>query len=146
MLMLKAPHNPAPVLWHQDAAVWDENTFDHLPVIVALDDFLPDNGCLEVVPCSHRRGPLGLGWNENTRRIASECAGEIARGAVKVELKAGDAVFFHGLLLHGSGGNATAGSRRSLTMAFFPGDLPALSAKTGSENAPQVVPLKKATA
>ena len=36
MLMLKAPFNPAPVQWHQDAAVWDEGTYDHITAIVAV--------------------------------------------------------------------------------------------------------------
>ncbi len=138
MLMLKAPHNPAPVLWHQDAAVWEEGTFDHVSAIVALDDFRSDNGCLEVLPGSHRRGPLGLGWSENTSRIAAECREEIEHRAVQVDLKAGDAVLLHGLLLHGSGGNYSDSSRRSLTVAFFPGDLASVSVK-GGEQAPQML-------
>ena len=140
MLMLKAPRNPAPVPWHQDAAVWNEGTFDHLSAIVALDDFRHDNGCLEVVPGSHRRGPLGLGWSENTARIAAECREEIERRAVEVDLKAGEAVLLHGLLLHGSGGNPSDASRRSLTVAFFPGDLSRVSVK-GGEQAPQMLRL-----
>ena len=137
MLMLKAPYNPAPVLWHQDAAVWDEGTFEHLSAIVAVDDFLPDNGCLEVVPGSHRLGPVGLGWEDNTARIQENCRRAITEDAVRVDLKAGDAVLFHGLLLHGSPGNASAQTRRSLTVAFFSGDLRAVSTK-GGEQAPQV--------
>lgn len=137
MLMLKAPYNPAPVLWHQDAAVWDEGTFEHLSAIVALDDFLLDNGCLEVIPGSHRQGPLGLGWEDNTACIQENCRQAIAESAVQVELKAGDTVLFHGLLLHGSPGNASAHTRRSLTVAFFSGDLRAVSAKDG-EQSPQV--------
>jgi len=137
MLMLKAPYNPAPVLWHQDAAVWDEGTFEHLSAIVALDDFLPDNGCLEVIPGSHQRGPVGLGWTENTANIKALCGDEIAHNAVPVDLKAGDAVLMHGLLLHGSAGNQSAHTRRSLTVAFFPGDLRAVSTKT-AEQKPEV--------
>ena len=137
MLMLKAPYNPAPVLWHQDAAVWDEDVYDHLCAIVALDDFRPDNGCLEVVPGSHRLGPVGLGWEDNTARVRAECRQTIAHDAVQADLKAGDAVLFHGLLLHGSPGNPTAHARRSFTAAFFPGDLRAVSAATG-EQTPQV--------
>lgn len=127
MVMLKAPFNPAPVLWHQDAAVWNEGTYEHVSAIVALDDFLPRNGCLEVMPGSHKRGSIGLGWEENTEQIKQQCADEIAKDAVKVDLKAGDAVLFHGLLLHGSAGNNSAHTRRSLTIAFFPGDLRLIS-------------------
>lgn len=137
MLMLKAPFNPAPVLWHQDAAVWDEGTFDHLSAIVALDDFLPENGCLEVVPGSHLQGPAGLGWDENTENIRVKYSESIARDAVKVDLKAGDAVLFHGLLMHGSAGNQSSHTRRSLTVAFFPGDLGLVSTSAEPQR-PQV--------
>jgi phytanoyl-CoA hydroxylase len=133
MLMLKAPYNPAPVLWHQDAAVWNEGTFDHVAAIVAIDDFLPGNGCLEVVPGSHRREPLGLGWEENTALVREKCRHEIEENAIQVDLKAGDAVLFHGLLLHGSSGNNSANTRRSLTVAFFPGDLRTVSTKSGAQ-------------
>jgi phytanoyl-CoA hydroxylase len=131
MLMLKAPYNPAPVLWHQDAAVWNEGTFDHLSAIIALDDFRKENGCLEVVPGSHHNGPIGLGWDDNVARIGQEYSKRIDSDAVKVDLKAGDAVLFHGLLLHGSKGNNSEYSRRSLTIAFFPGDLRQISTLTG---------------
>jgi phytanoyl-CoA hydroxylase len=144
MLLLKAPFNPAPVHWHQDAAVWSEGTFDHISAIVALDDFLPENGCLEVVPGSHRQGPFALGWEENTARISEECDQEIGERAVKVDLKAGDAVLFHGLLLHGSAGNNSANTRRSLTVAFYPGDLRQVSTKHG-EQEPQVRELDSVT-
>lgn len=137
MLLLKAPYNPAPVLWHQDAAVWDEGRFDHLSAIVALDDFQSDNGPLQVVPGSHRLGPVALGWNDNTQTIQRQHQPLIEREAVIVDLKAGDAVFFHGLLLHGSEGNPSGATRRTLTLAFYPGDLPAVSSATG-EQAPQV--------
>jgi len=135
--MLKAPFNPAPVLWHQDAAVWNEGTFEHLSAIVALDDFHRDNGPLEVVPGSHRLGPVALGWDENTAAIRERHADLIAREKVVVALRAGDAVFFHGLLLHGSAGNPSATTRRTLTVAFYPGDLRAASSERG-DRAPQV--------
>jgi phytanoyl-CoA hydroxylase len=133
MLMLKAPFNPAPVLWHQDAAVWDEGTFDHLSAIIALDDFRPENGCLEVVPGSHHDGPLGLGWDDNVATALERCADRIASDAVKVDLRAGDAVLFHGLLIHGSSGNNSPHTRRSLTAAFYPGDLRIISTSQGAQ-------------
>jgi ectoine hydroxylase-related dioxygenase (phytanoyl-CoA dioxygenase family) len=136
MLMLKAPHNPAPIRWHQDSTIWNEGTFDHVSAIVAIDDFLPDNGCLEAVPGSHHWGPIGEA--QGHMDVVQEKYGtDIERKAVKVDLQAGDAVLFHGLLLHGSPGNTSSGSRRSLTVAFFPGNLRDISTKSG-EYAPQV--------
>lgn len=133
MLMLKAPYNPAPVEWHQDAAVWDEGTYEHITAIVALDDFRPENGALQVLPGSHRRGPLGQGWDQHVARIRTECAQAIRQHAVTLDLRAGDAALMHGLLLHGSPGNSSADPRRSLTIAYYPGDLSQLSTKPGVE-------------
>jgi ectoine hydroxylase-related dioxygenase (phytanoyl-CoA dioxygenase family) len=137
MLMLKAPHNMAPVHWHQDAPVWDEGTYDHVSVIVPLDDFLPENGGLQVVPGSHKIGPLATGWNEHLAAVQERCADLIAREATLVDLKVGDVLFFKGLLLHGSGGNPSDMPRRSITIALHPGDLREVSARRG-EGAPEV--------
>lgn len=133
MLMLKAPFNPAPVQWHQDAAVWDEGTYDHITAIVALDDFRPDNGALQVLPGSHKHGPIGTGWEQNVTRIKKEWSDAITTGAVTADLRAGDAVLMHGLLLHGSPGNQSPDTRRSLTIAYYPGDLRKVSTREAVE-------------
>jgi phytanoyl-CoA hydroxylase len=133
MLMLKAPFNPAPVQWHQDAAVWDEGTYDHITAIVAVDDFRADNGALQVLPGSHTHGPIGLGWEQNVKRISEEWSEAIRTGAVTADLRAGDALLMHGLLLHGSPGNQTAQTRRSLTIAYYPGDLRKVSNREAVE-------------
>jgi phytanoyl-CoA hydroxylase len=133
MLMLKAPFNPAPVLWHQDAAVWDEGTYEHVTAIVAVDDFLPDNGALQVLPKSHTHGPIGLGWEQNVKQINEEWGEAIRTGAVTVDLHAGGALLMHGLLLHGSPGNQSAQTRRSLTIAYYPGDLRKVSKREAVE-------------
>lgn len=134
MLLLKAPRNPAPVLWHQDAGVWNEGTFRHKALILALDDFQADNGPLEVIPGSHRDSPIGLPWKEHVARVAEVHGEKIARSRTKLLLRAGDAVLFDGLLLHGSEGNHSDVSRRTLTLAFYPGDLTRESRRGGSES------------
>ena len=101
---------------------------------VAIDDFRADSGCLEVVPGSHKLGPLGLGWEANTHRIEAEYQDVIRQEAVQVDLKAGDAVLFHGLLLHGSPGNHSPHARRSLTVCFYPGDLSIVSTRRDEGN------------
>jgi phytanoyl-CoA hydroxylase len=44
--------------WHQDFPAYPHTNFDLLVVSVYLDDSTPDNGCLTVIPGSHRLGPL----------------------------------------------------------------------------------------
>ncbi|HYM04284.1 MAG TPA: phytanoyl-CoA dioxygenase family protein, partial [Stellaceae bacterium] len=54
---LKEPHYGAPVEWHQDWAFYPDTNDDVLAVGVMLDDMLPENGPLLVLPNSHR-GPV----------------------------------------------------------------------------------------
>ncbi len=44
--------------WHQDFPAFPHTNFDLVVVAVYLDDATPDNGCLRVIPGSHRLGPL----------------------------------------------------------------------------------------
>lgn len=140
MVMLKAPYNPTPVYWHQDASQWNEGIFDHVTAIVPLDDFRADNGALEVVPGSHAFGPIAVGPDaERHRRLLRDEYGElIDTKAVKLLLKAGDLLLFHGLLFHGSAGNLSANRRGSLTIALHSGDPRTISTQT-DEKAPQVM-------
>ena len=50
----KPPYQGLPVLWHQDAAYWPLEPMDVITVWLALDDSGPTNGCVRVIPGSHR--------------------------------------------------------------------------------------------
>ena len=54
---LKAPHYGSPVEWHQDWAFYPHTNDDILAVGVMLDDMLPENGPMLVMPGSHK-GPV----------------------------------------------------------------------------------------
>ena len=69
------------------------------------------------------------------REIRNQWSGALKTGAVTADLRAGDALLMHGLLLHGSPGNQTAQTRRSLTIAYYPGDLRKVSSRDGVEMA-----------
>ena len=56
-LNLKGEKIGAPVEWHQDAAFYPHSNDDVLAVGLLLDDATPENGCLAVLPGSHR-GPV----------------------------------------------------------------------------------------
>ena len=44
------------VEWHQDFPYLPHTNFDVLAVMILLDDATPENGCMRVVPGSHKRG------------------------------------------------------------------------------------------
>ncbi|BAM02939.1 phytanoyl-CoA dioxygenase family protein [Phycisphaera mikurensis] len=123
MLFIKAAGKPGQA-WHQDE--------DYIPTRdrslcggwIALDDATTENGCLWVLPGSHRRGVLYPQAVQEDRRF--DCAEESTgfpwseEDAVPVEVKAGSIVFFNGYLLHRSLPNtATAGFRRVLVNHYM---------------------------
>jgi phytanoyl-CoA hydroxylase len=87
----------------------------------ALEPVDRQNGCLAVVPGSHRGGPLrhvNPDWEFlNMGYFAAEGVGAHPE-RVHLEMQPGDTVFFHPLLLHGSGRNRSAGYRRAISSRF----------------------------
>jgi phytanoyl-CoA hydroxylase len=86
----------------------------------ALASCSRDNGCLAVVPGSqtggHRKHADPDWEHVNAFFFGAEGAEREAR--VHLEMDVGDTVFFHPLLLHGSGHNRTDGFRRAITTHY----------------------------
>lgn len=119
----------APFPWHQDNPYWAFEC-DHLDqlvsVLIVLDEATVDNGCLWVVPGSHKRGALPC-YEE--RGVVGRLYTEIEKiegleAPVALEVPAGSLVYFHGDILHGNQGNRTDASRRALVVTFQPAGLP----------------------
>src|SRR4051812_17415049 len=109
--------------WHQDYGTWARD--DGMPepramnIAVFLDEVMPINGPLMLIPNSHKQGvlaaghdlqttsyPLGTLDEETVTRIVAE------RGIVAPTGKPGSVLMFHGNLVHGSAGNITPYPRR----------------------------------
>src|SRR6266567_5007278 len=56
-LNLKPPSKDARFEWHQDYPFFPHTNFDLLAVMIMLDDSTEENGCLTIIPGSHRDGP-----------------------------------------------------------------------------------------
>ncbi len=80
-----------------------------------------ENGCLVVVPGSHRGELLTHerpDWEYvNYLYVGAKGMGEKSE-RVHVEMEPGDTLFFHPILLHGSGRNRTRGFRRAISAHF----------------------------
>ena len=106
-------HSP----WHQDWFYWQGTP--KISAWIALDDATEENGCLRLVPGSHRNVfekqdiDDGKGFNY---RIAEELVDDLSVETAPV--KQGDAIFFHDLVLHGSCPNI-AGTGRWCTIATY---------------------------
>lgn len=108
--------------YHQDSAYFTIEPREIVTCWTALDDATIDNGCLWVVPGSHR-GPLldhDQPWQVGDRvdmQVRDEQI-DFSR-EVSNELTAGSCSFHHSMLLHRSGPNQTSNSRRGLAVHYM---------------------------
>ncbi|QOC93912.1 phytanoyl-CoA dioxygenase family protein [Micromonospora craniellae] len=112
------PGNP----WHQDEGPIPTRDRSLVAVWIALDDATAENGCLKVVPGSHRSGylyPVREHHRPDEYDFTTESYGFDEERARTVEMAAGSAIFFHGYLLHGSSRNESLGKRRALTYHYM---------------------------
>jgi phytanoyl-CoA hydroxylase len=103
--------------WHQDEIYIPTRDRSLIGAWIAVDDATVDNGCLYVVPGSHRSGylfPQREHGNADEFDFAPESYGFDESAEVPVEVKAGTVVFFNGYLLHRSRKNRADIFRRVL--------------------------------
>ena len=127
----KPPHSPA-LFWHQDWWGWSDPvsyTGQMLQVFLMyyLTDTSPQNGCLRVLPGSHRhRHPmhdhLPAAHAEDLARVKNPAdpVYHAAAGEVPVPVRAGDLLIGDARLLHGAYPNASDAERTLITLWFHP--------------------------
>ena len=120
-LNMKSPEYGSPVEWHQDWAFYPHTNDDILAVGVCMDDMKYENGCLLVIPGSHK-GPI-LTHHQNGR-FAGAVTEEVtdADKAVPIELKAGGISLHHVRTLHASAKNVSTRPRRLVLYQYCAAD------------------------
>jgi phytanoyl-CoA hydroxylase len=123
MLFIKASGKPGQA-WHQDEFFIPTRDRSLTGGWLALDDATVENGCLWILPGSHRPGVIYPQIkNHGDRRF--DCAGVAYQfpyrdeDAVPVEVKAGSIVFFNGYLLHRSLPNHAPGGYRRVLVNHY---------------------------
>lgn len=134
-LFVKEPGTSNPTRWHNDQPYWPIRGWQVLSIWVALDVTTMQSGALEFVRGSHR-------WN---RWFQPEAFGKTATASeyeanpdyepmpdidaardrydiVSWDLEPGDAYVFHGLTVHGAGGNHLCDRRRRGYTIRYTGD------------------------
>ncbi len=114
MLFAKPPGLPGQA-WHQDERYIPTRDRSLVGAWIALDDADVENGCLRVLPQSHRPGklyPLQAHGNPDEFDPGEEAHSFDGGGEVPVEVNAGDVIFFNGYLLHRSKRNASVNRPR----------------------------------
>lgn len=116
MLFVKGPGMPGQA-WHQDERFIPTRDRSLIGVWIALDDATIDNGCLQVIPGSHRAGyihPFRPHGRPDEFDPTDEAYGFDTAATAMVEVPRGSVVFFNGYLLHRSERNRSDHYRRAL--------------------------------
>jgi len=110
--------------WHQDGEYWPIRPLATCTVWIAVDDSTRENGCLEVIPGSHRSRALARHrHNEDPGyTLFEELEPEEFDPAdgVGIELARGQISLHDVFLYHGSQPNRSSKPRRGMTMRLMP--------------------------
>jgi ectoine hydroxylase-related dioxygenase (phytanoyl-CoA dioxygenase family) len=122
-LNMKTAAIGSPVEWHQDVAFYPHTNDDLLAVGVALDDCTLENGCLLVIPGSHRGPTLDHHQDGYFVGAISPSREDVdLTQAVPVEVRAGGISIHHVAALHGSAPNTSSRPRRLLLYQYAAAD------------------------
>jgi ectoine hydroxylase-related dioxygenase (phytanoyl-CoA dioxygenase family) len=122
-MMLKEPRVGGAWEWHQDYGYWYSNGClfpDMACCLIAVDRATRENGCLQVIRGSHRMGRIEHGkTGEQVGADQARVDAALERmELVYCEMEPGDALFFHGNLLHRSDQNRSEHPRWSLICCY----------------------------
>jgi phytanoyl-CoA hydroxylase len=110
---IKPAGGGSPVQWHQDFAILPYTNDDLVVCGLCLTDATIENGCLQVIPGSHR-GPI-LDHHQDDVMIGAVPVGapgfDVSR-AIPLEVRAGGMTMHHFRMLHGSAPNQSTRDRR----------------------------------
>jgi non-haem Fe2+, alpha-ketoglutarate-dependent halogenase len=115
------------ISWHQDATYWGLRPPNVATAWIALSDSCPENGCMRVIPESHR-GPLlpqvETFAADNALSRGQEIAVEVNESdAVDIVLRPGEMSLHHIGIVHGSNANRSDRARIGIAVRFITPDV-----------------------
>ncbi len=132
MFFNKPAGGGVPLVWHQDGRNWNLNIPEEITIYTALDPQTRENGCLTVIPYSHKECPIHtVDKEEDIQKYAPK------EKRVHMEMDKGEVILFKTKLLHSSLVNTTDRPRRAFSIAFIHGDA---YCTTSGERYPQGLP------
>ena len=126
LIFYKSPRSNKFVSMHQDQNYWGIKHDKALTVSLALTDSTLDNGCLKILPYSHKENFLHENYESRDNMLARGQSItldiEKKNSLDNIELNAGECCIFHGNIVHGSGKNNSLKSRFLFSMRFLTTD------------------------
>ena len=123
-LFHKRANDGAYVSWHQDGYYWGLETPSLVSAWIALSDSTRENGCMRVVPGSHKSGQLLHGETSVSKHNLLTSGLEIAvvvdeNLATDVVLRAGEMSLHHVDIVHGSEPNRSSTDRIGFAVRYL---------------------------
>ncbi|MCM2997733.1 phytanoyl-CoA dioxygenase family protein [Paenibacillus cellulositrophicus] len=112
-MLVKPPEQGAAFPMHQDYPYFPHDRHTMLAASVHLDDADMENGCLCVVPGSHKQGPL-----PHVGRYYLDHRDYPVSMGTPCPASAGDVLFFNYLTIHGSDRNKSSRPRRNVLFQY----------------------------
>ena len=121
-LIVKRAEDGLAVAWHQDNSYWHSvQGTDVTTVWLAIDDTDRDNGCMQVIPCTHEGYPeldkVSTGADD-LLGLSVEVTPEMESAAVCLEMNAGSLSVHDSFVLHSSECNTSGRRRAAYTMRY----------------------------
>jgi ectoine hydroxylase-related dioxygenase (phytanoyl-CoA dioxygenase family) len=123
-IQYKPPKEGGVNMWHQDAPLWPVlKPMTEVTAWVALDDADEENGCMSMVPGSHRWGNRldFLGTLDAFDGLPAAFEGHPVE-VVRCPVGSGEVHYHHALTWHGSPANRSARPRRAVALHYMTQD------------------------
>jgi len=121
--IIKEPHSPSHVSWHQDLTYWGLSHDDQVTMWLALSVADEASGCMRMVPGSHLAGRMDHDISQHDKDnvlLQSQTVHNVdENGAVLCPLQPGEASFHHGWTLHASMPNKSNDRRIGLNVQYL---------------------------
>lgn len=125
-LTFKMKGNTKSFDWHQDNGYGELDPYNTISTLTALEDVDEENGCLRIIPGSHKQGQIGVNHLFSTDRKDKKISINVDVDeslAIPIPMKAGETLIFHCWTLHQSRGNFSKNrDRRILFMRYADAD------------------------
>ena len=124
--VIKEPNSKAHISWHQDLTYWGFNDDKQVAAWIALSDATEENGCMYMIPGSHKVGQLPHKITKDSNNLLHH--GQTIEGASEeqsrcIPLKAGETSLHHGWTMHTSYPNKSDDRRIGLTINYISTDM-----------------------
>jgi hypothetical protein len=119
LALVKPPEIGIPKAWHQDTPYFPISPVtETVGLWIALDRATLENGCMQVVPGSHRQGIVPHVQGETGWCLDDAASARAQAAAVAIPVEPGSALLFDANLLHFTDANRSRSLRRAVQFHF----------------------------